>query len=493
VSETRSSPRVWRWVIFGVLAALPWIAWRSILGLELLGWDAYPLIATAHVEGPGDLARLVTSKLMEGRYPIADYWRPLVHLSFGFDRAVWELEPLGYHITDLAILSGAVLAVFALARRQIGGGIGPMCAALVFGLHPVHFEILQAPARRADALSSLFTVLALACIASRPRRRWWAAMAVLAALASKETGAVAAGAVVVLAACSSTSSGVSARVREVASLVWPAVAVTLVWFGVRALVLGGMGGTNELDAGHSLTRLPVVVAGYGAGVFGLRRAGLDATGASIAFAVFVAFVAVCAYTAHRRARKEPSAASSPSPLGTALFLGLWFVGLALVTGSTGVDRAWYELPFLAIHALLVAWLIEQGLAARRSGAAWIAWPALALAAACMIADLSQSPLAKRRDDLAQAGERAREFLDRFRRDVGAAAPGSIVRLDRFPIAERTGGRATDARASEVTIFAPYSLVSYAEIVFPGRRVRPVPGGTRFERPAADEVVVVLTR
>lgn len=496
--------RATHWRALGIAAALallPWVAWRAVLALELLGWDAFPLIAANRVESAADLGRVLTSELMGGRYPLGHYWRPLVHASFALDHALWGLDPTGYHATDLAVLSGATLALFALARRLLSGGVAATLAALAFALHPVHFEILQAPARRADALCAAFTVLALVLVAARPARSFGAALAVLGALAAKETGAVAAPALFVLAACTSGERGGRARWTHAARVAWPAFAATVLWFGVRALVLGGMGGGATFELGNSLARAPLVVVGYGSGVFGLRRAGLSADAANLAFAGLALTVAVLAVAAQLRARRAAALAAeeradrhaSRAPLAVAGFLTLWFAGLALITGTTGVDRAWYELPFLPIHALFVGWLFELGCAAWRARWFVLAGPALALACAAFGADLAHSPLAVRRDDLERASASSRAFLERFNAEVGAAAPGGIVRLAGFPVAERSGGRATDARAQEVTVFAPYSIAAYAELTLPHKRVRPVLAGARLERPAADEIVVVLAR
>jgi hypothetical protein len=36
---------------------------------------------------------------MDGRFPGGHYYRPLVHLSFARDFAMWGLNAFGYHLT----------------------------------------------------------------------------------------------------------------------------------------------------------------------------------------------------------------------------------------------------------------------------------------------------------------------------------------------------------------------------------------------------------
>ena len=77
-------------LLAGLIAALALGAWYRLTSLELFGWDAYPLIATSQVHGAGDLARVASQELMGGRYPLGEFYRPLVHLSFALDGAIWS-------------------------------------------------------------------------------------------------------------------------------------------------------------------------------------------------------------------------------------------------------------------------------------------------------------------------------------------------------------------------------------------------------------------
>ena len=107
--------RLLRSAAIGLLLVL-WVAlvWGWVLRSGLWGWDVYPLIAAGRIEGVGGLVGTFREELMDGRYPLGRYWRPLVHLSFGFDHALWGLDPRGYHLTDLALLAASVIGNVAL-------------------------------------------------------------------------------------------------------------------------------------------------------------------------------------------------------------------------------------------------------------------------------------------------------------------------------------------------------------------------------------------
>ncbi|NOT31486.1 MAG: hypothetical protein HOP15_13645, partial [Planctomycetes bacterium] len=134
------------------IALLAVFVWRFVLGLELLGWDSYPMIAAGRVRDLGEFFGTFGEKLMDGRFPHGDYYRPIAHLAFALDHALHGLEPWGYHLTDLLILAASAGLCCAFAARAFGGLAGAAAAGLAWVLHPAHFEVVTAAPRRADAL-----------------------------------------------------------------------------------------------------------------------------------------------------------------------------------------------------------------------------------------------------------------------------------------------------------------------------------------------------
>ena len=135
------------------VAALAAWAWRGVLDLALLGWDSYPLILAARVDEPSDLLASLGSELMGGHYPHGRFYRPLVHLSFALDHALWGLSPAGYHLSDLLLLAASSAAVAALALVLIpgrGAALGACAAGIAYALHPLQpvHGLPYAPAER---------------------------------------------------------------------------------------------------------------------------------------------------------------------------------------------------------------------------------------------------------------------------------------------------------------------------------------------------------
>lgn len=100
-------------------------------------------------------------------FPVSkSYYRPLVGSSFLLDRYLWNLETPFLHFGNMMLHWVNTLLVFALACRigRLAGltGVGlAVCAALLFGLHPVNTEAVIWVSGRADLMAGFFILLIL--------------------------------------------------------------------------------------------------------------------------------------------------------------------------------------------------------------------------------------------------------------------------------------------------------------------------------------------
>ncbi|MBM3992372.1 MAG: hypothetical protein FJ298_15405 [Planctomycetes bacterium] len=458
-----------RAALVGLLACL-WVAlaWGWVLRTGLWGWDVYPLIAAGRVDGLGGVAATFGDELMGGRYPLGRYWRPLVHLSFGLDHALFGLDPLGYHLTDLALLAANVLAVATLARRWISERAA-LVGAVVFGGNLVHADVLAVPARRADSLALLFTLLALTSVFAR--RRFLAALAVAAALASKESGAIAV--LVASGAAFALAQGERReRWRQALRAAWPAWCAFALTLGVRTWALGGLGGSREAQVSAAWSDALASLARYFPAAFAPTQARLLGGGA-FSCAVALAAVALYVVLARRDARR------------TLVPLLLWFVALASLTAISRAERGWYELPFVALNGLFAAALFERAFA-RVGIQRALALPMLAWALASLFPWRAASP------ELIAAGESARVYLGQVESAVRNASAGSAVRAPGLPQELRDPRPWLDGRERTFAVLAPYSVAAFVELAFPGRAVRVVPPAPP-SLPDSSQIVLVLER
>ncbi|HXY54930.1 MAG TPA: tetratricopeptide repeat protein [Nitrospirota bacterium] len=112
-------------------------------------------------------------------------WHPLTWISHALDYAVWGLNPMGHHLTNVLLHAANSFLVVILylklrdlwlersmqaadrdAREWRLGLMAAGVAGLLFGLHPVHVESVAWVSERKDLLCGLFFLLTLLAYAN---------------------------------------------------------------------------------------------------------------------------------------------------------------------------------------------------------------------------------------------------------------------------------------------------------------------------------------
>ena len=128
--------------------------------------------------GPTQLKYFFTTLLM-------GHYIPLTWLTFGLDYVLWDMNPMGYHLTSLIIYAANAVVLYFLALHLLGKATpladgprraGAVAATLFFTLHPLRAESVAWVTERRDVLSGLFFLLTLLayvkmCDATGPQRR----------------------------------------------------------------------------------------------------------------------------------------------------------------------------------------------------------------------------------------------------------------------------------------------------------------------------------
>jgi hypothetical protein len=113
--------------------------------------DDFVWILSSRSHDFNDLIALFTSN--------TGFYRPLVALSFAADYGIWEMQPFGYGLTNLAMFAGCAVLLYTLALRMALPPAAALLATAVwaFNFHGVNMALLWLSGRT----SLLVTLFAL--------------------------------------------------------------------------------------------------------------------------------------------------------------------------------------------------------------------------------------------------------------------------------------------------------------------------------------------
>ncbi len=181
-----------------VLVAAIVLVYVQSLTFDFVNYDDPDLVSqnAEFLSNPANVATAFTTHAFTSHREESAYYRPLLLVSLIADYQIWQLNPLGYHLTNLLLHA---LAAYLLYRLFLLLGLEELAAALaalLFALHPIQTESVAWVAGRNDALVGLFVILMMYAYAMRdaqPERaeRWGfiSAGAFVLALLTKESAA----------------------------------------------------------------------------------------------------------------------------------------------------------------------------------------------------------------------------------------------------------------------------------------------------------------
>lgn len=142
-----------------VLTVLVALAYAPIYRLTFLSddWTIIRMVTlpdTATTTWPAVLADFYTPLLQSG-----PMYRPMYSLSFGVNYSLFGTDPLGYHLTNLALHAAVSFFVYLLAleliREERRWGMA-FTAGTLFALYPIHPEAVTWIAGRVDVIVAVF-------------------------------------------------------------------------------------------------------------------------------------------------------------------------------------------------------------------------------------------------------------------------------------------------------------------------------------------------
>ena len=127
-------------------------------------WDDTDIIVNNPLlEKLGNIPRFFLSEDTINGDPTG-YYRPVTYISFALGRAIWGVNPAGYHITNLILYTLVVLLFYAVTAELFKKERFAFIASLIVALHPIAGETVNFIAGgRNTLLSALFALLSLYC------------------------------------------------------------------------------------------------------------------------------------------------------------------------------------------------------------------------------------------------------------------------------------------------------------------------------------------
>ncbi len=168
--------RNFKYYLAGSVSLITFLVYLSSLQNEFVEWDDGSYIFRNPFIGSFNLTFL--------RWAFSDFstgsWHPLTWISHALDYAIWGLNPLGHHLTNVVLHSANTFMVVVLVTRLVSAWKGEAIrngqsifstewaifttagvTGLLFGLHPLHVESVAWVSERKDLLCAAFFLLSV--------------------------------------------------------------------------------------------------------------------------------------------------------------------------------------------------------------------------------------------------------------------------------------------------------------------------------------------
>ena len=390
-----------------VVIAATFVAYAAALRFGFVYDDHILVVGNDSIRSWHYLPSYFTSHIWSFWYPhlLSNAYRPLLLIWLRLNDALFGLHASGWHFTSVAVHVAVSYLVYRLGLRLMEDTWFALICGLVFGLHPVHIEVVACVSGVDFPLSTLFILASLlAWWRSRePGRKvvWLAASMALcaAALLSKESSLMLPVLIGGIAWIYPTEEGREAsalrRLRSALAATVPFFAVTLAYLPLRVWALKGFAHpATELALSTVILTIPSVVLFYlRLLVWPVRLSCYyDATyvsaptlkGFVLPLVVILAVSGGLVYSYHRMRATPPRPARA---LAFAIFWWAIFLAPALNVrllpeGEIVHDRYLY-LPSVGF-AIFVAVALQHAFPAALRALVRPAWRVIAFTAACAL-------------------------------------------------------------------------------------------------------------
>lgn len=160
--------RPW-WVPWSV-AVLTAVVYLNSLGNSFHYDDSHSILENPHLRSLVNLPRILVDPQTFSREPAMAMYRPVLVATYALNYWVGGYKPAGFRAVNLGIHALAAVLVFWLLGLLLGRWSLAWWGAMLFGLHPVHSQVVNYISSRSESLAVVGVLAALGwTLASRPR------------------------------------------------------------------------------------------------------------------------------------------------------------------------------------------------------------------------------------------------------------------------------------------------------------------------------------
>ena len=148
-------------LVFILISAVCFLAYFNSLGNPFIWDDEALVVKNTLIRSVQNLPLSFTSDLYFGVSSGSNFYRPLQTISYIFDYHFWQLDPFGYHLTNIILQIGVAFLVFLLVFNLTENLSIALSSAIFFAASPIHTEAVAYISGRAEMLMAFFVILGL--------------------------------------------------------------------------------------------------------------------------------------------------------------------------------------------------------------------------------------------------------------------------------------------------------------------------------------------
>ena len=132
--------------------------------------DTHSIVENHHLRDLGNIPRFFVDSSTFSNEPAMAMYRPLLQTTYALNFALGGYQAAGYHVVNLVTHILCVWMVFAIVARLSASSSQALAAAILFGLHPLHSQVVNYISSRSESLAALGGLVAIyAMLVARTR------------------------------------------------------------------------------------------------------------------------------------------------------------------------------------------------------------------------------------------------------------------------------------------------------------------------------------